>query len=62
MTPAQVIEELKKGNQWFRAGKMAQRDYLAEQRSSAAGQYPAELDFALVLPRVSAAQLTREKK
>jgi carbonic anhydrase len=30
MTPAQVIEELKKGNERFRAGKMASRDYLAE--------------------------------
>ena len=41
MTPSQVIDELKKGNQRFRAGKMAPRDYLAEKRSSAAGQYPA---------------------
>ena len=28
MTPAQVLEELKKGNQRFRSGKMAPRDYL----------------------------------
>ena len=38
MTPAQVIDELKKGNERFRAGKMTRRDYLAEQRSSAKGQ------------------------
>jgi carbonic anhydrase len=41
MTPGQVIEELKKGNERFRAGKMVARDYLAQQRSTAAGQYPA---------------------
>ena len=41
MTPGQVIEELKKGNERFRTGKMIARDYLAQQRSTAAGQYPA---------------------
>jgi carbonic anhydrase len=41
MTPAQVIEELRKGNERFRTGKMAPHDYLAQKRSSAAGQYPA---------------------
>ena len=41
MTPGQVIEELKKGNERFRAGKMVARDYLAQKRSTAAGQYPA---------------------
>ena len=41
MTPAQVIDELKKGNERFRTGRMAARNYLAEKRSSAAGQYPA---------------------
>src|SRR5208282_372036 len=40
MTPAQIIEELKKGNERFRTGKMATRDYLGEMRSSAGGQYP----------------------
>ena len=43
MTPSQVIDELKKGNERFRAGKMAPRDYLAEKRSSASGQYPAAI-------------------
>jgi carbonic anhydrase len=31
MTPARVIDELKKGNERFQAGKMTRRDYLAEQ-------------------------------
>jgi carbonic anhydrase len=41
MTPDQVIAEMKKGNERFRAGKMMPHDYLAQQRSSAVGQFPA---------------------
>jgi carbonic anhydrase len=41
MTPDQVIAEMKKGNERFRAGKMMPHDYVAQQQSSAAGQYPA---------------------
>jgi carbonic anhydrase len=54
MTPSQVIDELKKGNERFRAGKMAPRDYLAEKRSSAAGQYPAAIILGCVDSRVPA--------
>src|SRR5580692_4660529 len=54
MTPPQVIDELKKGNERFRAGKMAPRDYLAEKRSSAAGQYPAAVVLGCVDSRVPA--------
>ena len=54
MSPAQVIEELKKGNQRFRSGKMAPRDYLAEKRSSAAGQYPAAVVLGCLDSRVPA--------
>ncbi|MGB8441149.1 MAG: carbonic anhydrase family protein [Candidatus Acidiferrales bacterium] len=54
MTPAQVIDELKKGNERFRAGKMATRQYLAEQRSSAAGQYPAAVILGCIDSRVPA--------
>jgi carbonic anhydrase len=52
MTPSQVIDELKKGNERFRTGKMASRDYLAEKRSSAAGQYPAAVILGCVDSRV----------
>jgi carbonic anhydrase len=54
MTPQQVIDELKKGNERFRAGKMAPRDYLAEKRSSASGQYPAAVVLGCVDSRVPA--------
>jgi carbonic anhydrase len=54
MTPSQVIDELKKGNERFRARKMAPRDYLAEKRSSAAGQYPAAVVLGCLDSRVPA--------
>jgi carbonic anhydrase len=54
MTPSQVIDELKKGNERFRTAKMAPRDYLAEKRSSAAGQYPAAIILGCVDSRVPA--------
>ena len=54
MTPSQVVDELKKGNERFRAGKMASRDYLAEKRSSAAGQYPAAVVLGCLDSRVPA--------
>jgi len=54
MTPAQVIDELKKGNERFRSGKMLKRDYLAEQKTSAAGQYPAAVVLGCIDSRVPA--------
>jgi carbonic anhydrase len=54
MTPAQVIDELKKGNERFRSGKMAPRDYLAEKRSSATGQYPAAVILGCIDSRAAA--------
>jgi carbonic anhydrase len=54
MTPAHVVEELKKGNERFRMGKMAPHDYLAQKRSSAAGQYPAAVILGCIDSRVPA--------
>ena len=54
MTPSQVIEELKKGNERFRTGRMTARKYLAEQKSSATGQYPAAVVLGCVDSRVPA--------
>ena len=54
MTPVQVIDELKKGNERFGSGKMAPRNYLAEKRSSAAGQYPAAVVLGCLDSRVPA--------
>ena len=54
LSPAQVVEELKKGNARFRAGKMVPRDYIAEKRASAVGQYPAAVILGCVDSRVPA--------
>ena len=54
MSPSQVIAELKKGNERFRSSKMISRDYLAEQRASAKGQYPAAVILGCLDSRVPA--------
>jgi carbonic anhydrase len=54
LTPGQVIEELKKGNERFRAGQMITRDYLAQKRSTAAGQFPAAVVLGCVDSRAPA--------
>jgi len=54
MTPQSVVEELKRGNERFRNGKMSPRDYLGEKRSSAPGQYPAAVILGCLDSRVPA--------
>jgi carbonic anhydrase len=54
MTPGQVIEELKNGNERFRAGKTVTRDYLAQKRSTAGGQFPAAIVMGCVDSRAPA--------
>jgi carbonic anhydrase len=54
MTPDQVLEELRRGNERFRAGQMIARDYRAQQRSTAAGQFPMAAILGCVDSRVPA--------
>ena len=54
MTPAQVIDELKKGNERFRTRKMVSHDYIAQKKSSAAGQYPAAVILGCIDSRAPA--------
>jgi carbonic anhydrase len=54
MTPAQVIAELKKGNERFRSGKLAPRDYLEEQHADATAQAPAAIVLGCIDSRVPA--------
>ena len=54
MTPAQVVEELKRGNERFQSGKAVSRNYLAEQKSSSKGQYPAAVILGCLDSRVPA--------
>jgi carbonic anhydrase len=41
LSPDDVIEMLKRGNERFRTDKMQAHDYLAQKRTTAGGQYPA---------------------
>ena len=54
MTPGHVLDALKAGNERFRTGKMASRDYRDQQRASAAGQYPAAVVLGCIDSRAPA--------
>lgn len=54
MTPDEVIESLKSGNLRFRKGKMQQHDYLAQKRTSQAGQYPSAVILSCIDSRAPA--------
>ena len=54
LTPTQVLDALTKGNERFRSGAMVSRDYRAQQRASAAAQYPACVTLGCVDSRVPA--------
>jgi carbonic anhydrase len=53
MTPQQVLQDLKDGNQRFVAGKLTQYDYLAQaEKTSAEGQYPKAIILGCLDSRV----------
>jgi carbonic anhydrase len=54
LTPDQVIEMLKAGNDRFRTGKMQAHNYLAQKRASAGGQYPAAAILSCIDSRAPA--------
>ena len=54
LTPDQVIDLLKQGNEQFRTGKMLQHDYLAQKRATAGGQYPAAAILSCINSRAPA--------
>ncbi len=54
MTPEQIIEDLKKGNQRFRDNKRLQHDYLAQKKSTVAGQFPAAIILSCIDSRAPA--------
>jgi carbonic anhydrase len=54
LTPDQIIEAMKQGNERFRAGKMSPHDYLAQKRATAAGQYPAAVILSCIDSRAPA--------
>jgi len=54
MTPQQIIEVMKKGNERFRRGERKNRNYLREQKASAKGQYPAAVLLSCIDSRAPA--------
>jgi carbonic anhydrase len=54
MTPDEIIEGLKQGNQRFLSGKSEKHDYLAQKRASAAGQFPSAIILSCIDSRAPA--------
>lgn len=54
LTPDQILEAMKQGNERFRAGKMFRHDYLAQKRATAGGQYPAAVILSCIDSRTPA--------
>jgi carbonic anhydrase len=54
LTPDQVIETLKQGNERFRTGKMSAHDYLAQKRATVAAQFPAAVILSCIDSRAPA--------
>jgi carbonic anhydrase len=53
-TPQQILEQMKKGNERFAAGRRKEHNFLAQQRSTAAGQYPAAVLLSCIDSRAPA--------
>jgi carbonic anhydrase len=54
LTPDQIIDMMKQGNERFRTGKMLRHDYLAQKRATASGQYPAAAILSCIDSRAPA--------
>ena len=54
LTPDQIIESMKKGNERFRSGKAGQHDYIGQKQSSADGQFPAAVILSCIDSRAPA--------
>ena len=54
MTPDEIIQRMKSGNERFRRGQKTTQDYLAQQRASAKGQYPAAVLLSCIDSRAPA--------
>jgi len=54
MTPDEVIQHMKAGNERFRAGRPQHRDLMAEAKATAKGQYPAAVVFSCIDSRAPA--------
>ncbi|HZW73250.1 MAG TPA: carbonic anhydrase family protein, partial [Caldimonas sp.] len=53
-SPEQILQAMKKGNDRFRKGRRETRDFLAQQRVTAKGQYPAAILLSCIDSRAPA--------
>jgi len=54
MTPDEILQQMKAGNERFRSGKPLHRDLMREAQATAKGQYPAAIVFGCVDSRAPA--------
>jgi carbonic anhydrase len=54
MTPDEIIQQMKAGNERFRTGKPQHRDLMSEAKATAKGQYPAAIVFSCIDSRAPA--------
>ena len=54
LTPDQVIDQMKAGNERFRSGQPQPHDYVAQKQATAAGQYPAAVILSCIDSRAPA--------
>ena len=54
LTPDEIVDLMKRGNERFRQGQESPHDYLAQQRASAKGQYPAAMILSCIDSRAPA--------
>jgi carbonic anhydrase len=54
MTPDEIIQQMKAGNERFRSGNPRHRDLMREAKATAKGQYPAAIVFSCVDSRAPA--------
>src|SRR4051794_14833400 len=54
MSPAEILDVMKKGNERFRRGVRKNRNYLNEQKASSSGQFPAAVLLSCIDSRAPA--------
>jgi carbonic anhydrase len=54
LTPAQILDMMRKGNERFRSGQGSARNYITEQKATAKGQYPAAVFLSCIDSRAPA--------
>jgi carbonic anhydrase len=54
MTPDEILQQMKAGNERFRSGKPRHRDLMREAKATAKGQYPAAIVFGCIDSRAPA--------